>query len=743
MPRFYLTAVAAAVMAATVNAAEFPAIPTDQTDYNEIIYRDDANDPTSYEQSSWNGIGLVASGEPMSSGSKAPAFLSTAKGDIVTNNGSIWVLADRIPGNKLGQYASGILASGGKKGVNAEGAVIYVHSDNNGKEDNYEAAKGMAADASTGTKTSITNSGTIYVEGGTGMLATSNPKPANALSSEKGSVITNEGTIHVINSGFGMSLGGNDASGVKMTNEGTIIASGKNAYGITASDAKDGTVTNEGTIIATDGAIAISSGRWEKDVDFRLILKGNSHVEGVIELGKGSELTVENLARAETIVLSSGTPEKVNALDGDPCEDCNVGSVHVNNSNLTIRSSDESQTLKIGLIETVGNGSLTFEFDSVGSKEKPLLDVDTGGQDDAVKFNYTGTVSDKLASGSVKAEELFNGISLDNNATPERITTSDGLWGGASVHEKKDDEITSTYSGPSSLITSTTDLALMNGLVWRSQLTNLSDRMGTLRTMPQAAGAWARYNNGRLDGRGLEYDYSTIEVGFDAPVSSNFLVGVSFDYTIGDTDLNAGSADNDVYTLGLYGTYYGDNGGFVDLMAKIGRIDNEYNVANSAGSEKGDYMMTGAIVGVEAGHRFDLAHNMFVEPQVQLSYSWLRATDYATNIRSVDFETIESLVARVGVMGGMKFAENRGAAYLKASYNHDFLGNVDATMHAVNGSNNSAKISDELDDNWAEVSLGVSYSVTDTLNTFLDVGTGFGGDIDQKWRINFGARYAF
>ncbi len=743
MPRFYLTAVAAAVMAATVNAAEFPAIPTDQTDYNEIIYRDDANDPTSYEQSSWNGIGLVASGEPMSAGSKAPAFLSTAKGDIVTNNGSIWVLADRIPGNKLGQYASGILASGGKKGVNAEGAVIYVHSDNNGKEDNYEAAKGMAADASTGTKTSITNSGTIYVEGGTGMLATSNPKPANALSSEKGSVITNEGTIHVINSGFGMSLGGNDASGVEMTNKGTIIASGKNAYGITASDATDGTVTNEGTIIATDGAIAISSGRWNKDVDFRLILKGNSHVEGVIELGKGSELTVENLARAETIVLSSGTPEKVNALDGAPCEGCNVGSVTVKNSNLTIRSSDESQTLKIGLIETVGNGSMTFEFDSVGSKEKPLLDVDTGGQDDAVKFNYTGTVSDKLASGSVKAEELFNGISLDNNATPERITTSDGLWGGASVHEKKGDEITSTYSGPSSLITSTTDLALMNGLVWRSQLTNLSDRMGTLRTMPQAAGAWARYNNGRLDGRGLEYDYSTIEVGFDAPVSNNFLVGVSFDYTIGDTDLNAGSADNDVYTLGLYGTYYGDNGGFVDLMAKIGRIDNEYNVANSAGSEKGDYMMTGAIVGVEAGHRFDLAHNMFVEPQVQLSYSWLRATDYATNIRSVDFETIESLVARVGVMGGMKFAENRGAAYLKASYNHDFLGNVDATMHAVNGSNNSAKISDELDDNWAEVSLGVSYSVTDTLNTFLDVGTGFGGDIDQKWRINFGARYAF
>ena len=59
---------------------------------------------------------------------------------------------------------------------------------------------------------------------------------------------------------------------------------------------------------------------------------------------------------------------------------------------------------------------------------------------------------------------------------------------------------------------------------------------------------------------------------------------------------------------------------------------------------------------------------------VQLSYSWLRASDYSTNVRSVDFETIESLVARVGIMGGIKFNENRGAAYLKASYNHDFLG---------------------------------------------------------------------
>lgn len=56
-------------------------------------------------------------------------------------------------------------------------------------------------------------------------------------------------------------------------------------------------------------------------------------------------------------------------------------------------------------------------------------------------------------------------------------------------------------------------------------------------------------------------------------------------------------------------------------------------------------MMTGAIVGVEGGHRFDLSHNMFVEPQVQLTYSWLRASSYSTDIRTVDLETMESLIA--------------------------------------------------------------------------------------------------
>jgi outer membrane autotransporter protein len=49
----------------------------------------------------------------------------------------------------------------------------------------------------------------------------------------------------------------------------------------------------------------------------------------------------------------------------------------------------------------------------------------------------------------------------------------------------------------------------------------------------------------------------------------------------------------------------------------------------------------------------------------------------------------------------------------------------------------------KLDDNWGEVSLGAGYNVTDSVHAFIDIVTSFDGDIDQKWRVNFGGRYVF
>lgn len=602
----------------------------------------------------------------------------------------------------------------------------------------------------------IVQNGTVINEGKITVTADSswNGEAAKAIGVDQQGTAINNGTIIATNAS-GMVLS-SAADGQKITNgkTGVINVSGSWAYGISIHREKGSdngaslTVNNEGTIIATDGAIGVivdstgdngtfsNSGLIQSEStaisisasNFMLELSGDSHIEGNILLATDSTIHADKLNKQETIRINK------------------AGTIDADGSDLIVKSSYPSSTLKVGTVDADASSSVNFSFDKLGSESKKLLEVENVTGDGSVGVEYTASVSDALAAGADK-NDLFAGIKLGAEGEPDTVYVSnDGSAWGNSGYYTKDKEtgaISEQLTGTNTLLSSATDLAITNALMWRSQLSNLTDRMGTLRTMPETAGAWARYNGGRLDGRGIQHDYNTVEVGFDKAISNNVMLGISFDYTKGDTDLDAGTSDNNTYTLGLYGSYFNESGCFLDAMLKVGRIDTDYDLNNGI-SEKGDYMLTGTIVGIETGHRWNI-QNYFIEPQVQLTYSYLRPENYNTNLREVKFDDMKSLIARVGIMGGMKFAEDRGSAYVKASYNHDFLGDIEGNYSGVTAAGNAVRVNvdDELDDNWGEVSLGASYQVTDSVNTFVDVGTGFGGDIDQKWRVNLGARYVF
>lgn len=649
---------------------------------------------------------LVFSGEAVhdTTGAKGNALLLAKKDETIVNNGTLWL---RGSGN-----GDVMATSYSTNGTVINRGTIYVSSSSN-----FEANKAIAVNPN---GTGI-NEGTIVVgDNASGLLD---------ASGEGTKTLINKGTISVIGNGVGIAYRMEGGADYIVRNEKDIIVTG-NGTGVylSAEKATPKTFTNTGLISATEGGIAVA----DYSTGTTINLEGeNSNIEGNVVANKTTTLSFKNNTDTLTLAVNSRPEYEKTTI-------AQAGTIETYNSHITVELGSGAESLEIGTVNTTDAGSsTTFSLARMGSAAAKVLTVTNVAGEGALNVQYTGEVSDELVAGAQSAD-LFSGISLGNYAL-QQVSVAEGAWGDAAVYSlNADGSVNADILGTNSLLTSATDLALMNGLVWRTQLSNLSDRMGTLRTMPEAAGLWVRYNNGRLEGRGIQHDYNVIELGVDTPVSNNFLFGVSFDYTIGDTDLNAGSADNDTYTIGMYGSYFADNGAFIDMMAKIGRIDSKYDLNNGI-SEKGDYMMTGAIVGVEAGHRFDI-NSFFVEPQVQLTYSWLRASDYTTNVRSVAFDTVESLVARVGIMGGVKFAENRGAAYLKASYNHDFLGDVDASF--TDGAH-TRFLSDELDDNWGDVSLGASYSITKSLNAFVDVGTGFGGDIDQKWRVNVGGKYVF
>lgn len=597
--------------------------------------------------------------------------------------------------------AFGLLAGEGQTAENAENGLIYVKGTTKG----FWKVKAMIAENG-GT---IVNNGTIVADNAYGMMIT------NTTNNK----LVNNRTIIVLNNGVAMDFAGSkDGSNVtsgSVINTGDLIVQGDGdlkAIRI-AEGAKGVQFTNEGLISATGSqakAISVENG------DVTVTLREGSQVNGLVDLYEDTALNVTDLESAQTISLNDY-----------------AGDVTVTNSNVTFEQGSDS-ALEIKSVKT-DKGSASFKLNAAGNKAKPVLSIGKVEDGSNVNYGYTASVSDDLQAGNVVASDLLDGIQVNGNSV-EKASLEQGYMGDEGYVDKNGFHVTRTND----LLRSAQDLAITNALMWRSQLTNLTDRMGTLRTTPDAAGVWARYNNGRLDGQGIQHDYNTVELGVDKRIADNVTIGFSFDYTKGDTDLSAGSSDNNTYTVGFYGSYFNESGCFLDTMLKIGRIDADYDFRTSAGKESADYMLTGAIFGIETGHRWNI-QNYFIEPQVQLTYSHLRAENYTSSIgRDVKFDDMSSLIGRVGVMAGMQFAENRGSAYVKASYNHDFLGDVEGN-YEFNGSVRT--FDDELDDNWGEVSLGASYQVTDSVNTFVDVGTGFGGDIDQKWRVNLGARYVF
>ena len=66
---------------------------------------------------------------------------------------------------------------------------------------------------------------------------------------------------------------------------------------------------------------------------------------------------------------------------------------------------------------------------------------------------------------------------------------------------------------------------------------------------------------------------ASVQVGADADVGMGWKAGAAFSYTDGSSDMTAGSADHKACGLAAYGTWLGEGGHFVDLIAKVSRVE--------------------------------------------------------------------------------------------------------------------------------------------------------------------------
>ena len=635
-----------------------------------------------------------------------------------SNNNSIWGKVSN--GGKLA------LINGDKDSniTNSTNGRLFIQGEADGKW------WGTAAVKTIGT---FTNEGLIYAKDAIGVMA----------NTSEDSTITNNGII--VAEGTGVE-GVNTASAMEATagntqtalvNNGTIYALG-DANGVRLGDSTKGSsFTNSGNIYAGEDAYAIyanNSGSNEPSANTITVnLNKGSHIEGLVGMDENSVLNIKEVS-GETIAL-----ETIQGTTGG-----NGMTVNLTSSNVTIEQGTDAG-LKINELTVDTSSSANFLLNDLGTSEAKVLTINTVSDGDQgskadINVTYSGAVADKLAADASQKSNLFEGISLgaDGENTPSDVAVLEGKYGDSATYVLDGNgQVVATNVHVNSLLASTQDLAVNSALMWRTQLSSYTDRMSALRTNPQSAGIWARYINGRLDGEGITHDYNTVEIGYDHKVSDLITLGASVSYTIGDADLRAGQADNDTYTAGLYATL-NQNNFFVDAMVKVGYIDSDYDISNQSWSEHGDYDMFGAIFGLETGYRFNV-NSFFFEPQACLTFSKLSPENYNTNLRSVNFDDIESFIGSLGFISGFNFNE-KGSVYAGASYNYDFMGSVNGEYTTDNV---VRSFKSELDDSWGEAKIGASYMFMDNLNAFMDVSRDIGADIEQQWRVNLGARYMF
>ena len=239
--------------------------------------------------------------------------------------------------------------------------------------------------------------------------------------------------------------------------------------------------------------------------------------------------------------------------------------------------------------------------------------------------------------------------------------------------------------------------------------------------------------------------YYGVQVGYDKVAANGWHTGVAFDYRNGDSNyLLGGKGDNQMYSLGVYGVKNFENDAYFRVAAKVGRVENEYDVYNEIRSLKlnGDYKANAYGLTMEYGKTFGDEEAYFT-PKAQLTWSQVGAKDYTAHTDNatmqISQDSYSSFVGRLGFEAGVKSEKGRVYAGLFAA--HEFNGDISASYFANDGDRKHTSFDGE--ETWMEMKLGGSYDFSKTAHLYADIAKDFGGNFERKWKLNAGLRFEF
>lgn len=515
-----------------------------------------------------------------------------------------------------------------------------------------------------------------------------------------------------------------------------------NAFKLTKGELKiNGTDGESPTVMNVQGAID-ASGEAKAELNFT---------------GAQSSLTGKIANEADNVKILFSDAAVWNAKGASKSKNLTVSSGGI--VNLTNGTSADIEDLSIssGIVSLEQKASLSAK-NLRGTGGTINLSVSrNSGDDGKITYEAGSFTAENVANDWTGANVQVTGVTADDitdlDAEAAAILTHVGAnirEGGTATIEGGDVlgeiEITTGANGVISIgsigasdkVASLSDGQSIATMQWGHEMNDLTKRMGELRDSPAGIGAWARlYGSEQEYGKkNVTLRSTSVQVGADYQIGE-WTVGGAFSYTNGSVDYAQGSGDADTYGFAAYGSWFAQNGMFLDLIAKYSRLSNDFEIADMKGSIDNNAYSFSA----EFGWRFDLAKTVFIEPQVELTYGRILGDNAtASNNVRIEQEDFDSLLGRVGLRAGFKCPNDRGTVYVRVSGVHDFKGESDVRYSS---SKASTTVHDDIGGSWVEYALGANVNITPSTYTYVDLERTSGSDVKENWRWNIGLRTVF
>ena len=445
----------------------------------------------------------------------------------------------------------------------------------------------------------------------------------------------------------------------------------------------------------------------------------------------------------------------------------------LNNGTLGFSGTSADRTVTGGKLQLTGSNAFRFTTDLANNKADSMTfdTIENNSSKQYIQIGYEEAFKDALSkedivtingSATVLTVTNLNGQNLNNfTGQASRLDSPLERFKVTPTVDVVDNKVNITEialakeNSPSETAMVASDAQMAMGSMWRIEGNNLMKRMGELRSDKEAAkgGVWARYYRGELSAdsaydREFSQDYTAFQGGIDKVQDykgGKLYTGIAVNRIDSNAGYTAGSGDLSSTGVGLYASWLGSKGHYVDVIARGSKLANDFKLVDLSGnSAKADYDTWAYGISAEYGYRQNLNAGWFVEPQAELSLGRIGSADYTTsNGVTIKQDSVNSAVVRLGFLGGKEFTigGRTSNAYVKASALHDFGGNGGATGYYENSS--LALQTGDLTGTWYEIGLGANLGIAKNSNLYFDALKTFNGNLRTDWQFNAGLRFTF